>query len=322
MILTFLGAKMAKKKVKNRIVSNDRVFNMDVVEYWSSGIKRMNHDSDSVVAQGRVLYYAGGNLAIAYRALDGKMLVNGDEFGYDDDREDIIQKLQKTYGANTTSFNCLFEAGVRIGDHIDLEILDSHDDLNKIFKKGNKQFKDLEKNVPRGATLRIHRNYQKKTGKYTGAVWAKSLHRAGATLLKLGDRTFIASIDEDNYYVIECCKPVKTLVKAFRDLKPSKVRSWEKKNKTEAIRQGEWYFIPAPKSVKMREANSFADTALPMKSTDSKPHICSWIEEIKGRQYVSGYVHHDDHDTVMLGNDIYEALENTAVGSWSIEGVD
>jgi hypothetical protein len=316
-----MANKKAVKKVKNRIVSDEKVFNVDVLKYWESGKKVMCEQNDyELVAKGQTLHYVGQEDGpLAYRSLDGRLLINGDDEPWDEYRDDVVQDLQNYENANTTSFKCLEEAGISIDG--DITVVDSQTDFSQNILKKDKRFANAEKNVPKGATLTVQRNFNKKTGKYTGAIHTKRIHRAGAVLLKFDGKTFIASMDERNYYVIECSKPAKSLAAAFNTLKPAKVRRWEKANKEEAKRQGEWYFIPAPK-VKIDKEKGFSRVALPMKSDDSNAHVADRIQEIRKKQYVSGSIYHDDHDAVNLFDYVHEAIENTALNSWSIEGVD
>lgn len=318
------GTKIVKKKAKvvkrkKAIVSPDRVHNMDILNYWATGEKKMDYEPGfELISEGNILHYEGDEDAeIAYQDQNGKVLVNGDDYEWDDNREKVLEKLQKIEGSNTTSFECFDKAGIELND---IEVIDSQSDLNERIMPDNPKFKTVDKNVPKGATLTISRNFNKKTKKYNGKIWMKRIHRAGAILVKAQDKTYIASMDEDQYYIIECSKPSKTLVAAFNALKPAKVRTWEKKNSKEARRQGEWYFLPAPKSIKFSD-NSFCDMALPMKSDDSNAHTCSEYEEIKKKHYAQGDVCHNQHDTTYLA-EIHEAIENTAVNAWSVEGVD
>ena len=58
-----------------------------------------------------------------------------------------------------------------------------------------------------------------------------------------------------------------------------------------------------------------------MKSDDSNPHTCEEYAQIKKKNYIRGRVDHSQHDTLTF-IEIHEAIENTAVNAWSVEGVD
>ncbi len=313
--------KVARVVKRKRIEINpDKVFNMDILHYWSTGKKKISDVNDyELISEGDILYYQDGGDAIkaAYQDPSGRILINGDENSWSEDWEFVVERLQKIEGSVTTSFLCFEKAGINLKD---IYVLDSQTDLSIRIDKKDPGFKDASKHVPKGATLTNHRNYNKKTNKYTGAIWMKKIHRAGAILFVANDKTYIASMDETQYYIIELCKTAKTLVSAFNTLKPARIRTWEKKNNEEAARQGEWYFIPAPESIFIAE-DAEADIPLPMKSDDSNPHSCEEYLQINKKNYVRGNIDHDEHDTLTF-REIHEAIENTALNAWSIEGVD
>jgi hypothetical protein len=315
--------KVVKKRIpKKKVVINpdEKVYNINIMEYWRSGQEEPENLEDyTLIAEGRILHYEGAEeVAIALKDINGNVLINGDDYEWDDSRGMVVDKLQSNDDANTTSFKAFEQAGINLKDII---VIDSQSDMNEQYQKADKEFRTIDKNVPVGATLTILRKYNKATGKYTGAVWAKRVHRAGAILVTANDKTYIASMDDGQYYIIECNKSPKSLNAAFKALKPARVRKWEKDNKKEAKRQGEWYFIPAPKVKIIGNKNTFERTALPMKSNDSNAHLCDYIETIKKKHFVYGCIEHEDHDTVVL-NSVHEAIENTAINSWSIAGVD
>lgn len=312
-----------KKVAKVAEVKPERVYNIDVLEYWKTGKKEMTGDF-SLIAEGNKLFYNNGSdKLIAIIDKKKHIVINGDEEDWDDDREAIVEELQNQEKAITTSFECLDNAGI---DSDNMEVLDVTKDIHEKVEKKDARFANLENTVPQGATVTQYRNYSKKTRKHTGMVYLKRVHRAGGMLVKANNKTYVCSMDDDSYYAIELKTNPKTLNAAYTSLKPLKVRKWEKENKKHCQRQGEWYFIPAPK-VKIdatEEGPGFEDMALPMKSADSNAHTAEYYQQIKKKHYVSSSIAHDEHGTFYFDERtmVYEAVENLAVNSWSVQGVD
>ena len=106
---------------------------------------------------------------------------------------------------------------------------------------------------------------------------------------------------------------------AFKSLKPKRVIDYEKQSGKLAARQGEWFFIPVPD---MEATAMKKEKALPLQTKRGNKHIVDFYERSKDRHYCKGIVCHDEHDAVILGDALHEAIQNTALGSWSVQGVD
>jgi hypothetical protein len=311
---------MAKKKVVKQ--EEEIVCRVNVLEYFLSGKKEMDKTGDyDLWVKGNKLWFEGKESphVIAIKDASGKIAINGDEDDWEDDKDIVLEELQNQKNTVTTSFRCIESAGINLDD---IEIVHISEDLDKCWYKKDEGFADVEKNIPAGATLTVNRNYSKKTGRHSGAITYKRIHRAGSLLIKVANTYYICGQDDDSYFLSQLKTKPKTCLKAFQALVPSKVKAWEKKNGKQAERQGEWFFIPS--DVKLKEENWFEDTALPMKSDESHPHTPSYIQSVKGKQYVKGGVYHEEHQTTYLipNSQVFEAIESNHVDSWSVQGVD
>lgn len=312
---------MAKKKAVK--VVEEIVCQINILEYFITGKKIMDKTGDyDLWVKGNKLYFEGKEHphVIAIKDKKGNIAINGDEDDWEDEKDAVLEDLQNQKGTVTTSFRCLESADINLDD---VEIIHISEDLDKSWYKKDKGFADVEKNVPAGATLSVNRNFSKKTGRHTGAITYKRIHRAGSMLIEVKGIRYICGQDEDSYFLSQLKTKPKTCATAFAALVPSKVKAWQKKNGKQAQRQGEWFFIPS--DVKLKDDMWFEDVALPMKSKESNPHSPSFIQAVKGKQYVKGGVYHEEHKTEYLGKngkDVYEAIESNHVDSWSVQGVD
>ncbi len=296
---------MAKKKEDNRI------FKFDLAKFFRTGEKE---SEDGAFIEGDTLYVwedtdEKHKLTIGVKR--GKfILINGDELR-DDEAEELRDALQ--YGGKeeiTTSFICLENAGIELGE---IKVVKLTQDLSKYSTRGKEGFKDFEKNVPQGATYTAHRHGDENR------IQEKSYHRAGSMLFRYKDNSYICGMDGDSYFVSKLKTHPKSISAAFKSLKPRRVVAYEKKSGKQASRQGEWFFIPVldMEATKMKE-----DVALPLQEGVGNPHTVDRYEESKGRHYCKGDITHDEHSTMRLGEVLHEALQSTALNSWSVQGVD
>ena len=316
---------MAKKKVvKKKVVkkvSPDRVFNIDIFKYFTTGSKEisMERDYELIVEGNKLIFEKDQETILAVKDKRGNFAVNGDDLEYDMDRDEEIEKLQNLDNSITTSFEVLNQADIVLSD---FEIVDIAKDLYISLKPKDKGFKDLEKNVPQGATLSVYRNYIKKTNSHSGKVYLKKVHRAGSMLVKYKGVSYICGMDDESYFCSKLKGKPKTVDAAFKSLKPRRVLDWEKKANKTATRQGEWFFIPT--DVKMDSNKVLEEEPLPLKTPDSNAHDAKYYQKIKGRHYVKENIHHEEHGYTYLKpmTQVHEAIENLAKGSWSVTGVD
>ena len=125
-------------------------------------------------------------------------------------------------------------------------------------------------------------------------------------------------MDDESYFVTKLSKNTTTIDKAFQSLKPKEVQQWEKKNNAQARRQGEWFFLPT----ELVKVKGMKRKGLPLWKDGGNKHMADGYAVQDDRNYVKGDVTHTDHETEYLGDVIHEAIMNTALGSWSEQGVD
>jgi hypothetical protein len=314
---------MAKKKVVK--AKPERVYNFNMMEYFLRGYKGfdMTKDYDLIVEGNKLIFNKDSEDIIALKS--GKFIaINGDELEWDDDRDMVITELQQEDNAITTSFEIFNQANI---DMDKIEIITISKDFSATVKPKHHKFKDFEKNQEQGTEITIYRNWSKKTKSYSGAITAKSAHRAGCMLFKYKGAHYLCGMDESSYFCTELKNKSKTIDAAFKSLKPNRVYKWEKESGKQAYRQGEWFFIPAPKNFEFNEELCLIDLPLPMKNADSHTHTPDKLQSVgkkNQKHYVQGCVYHEEHNSLYLkpDNAIFEAIENTAVNSWSIDGVD
>ncbi len=298
---------MSKKAVVNR-VANLTVSNIDIVKYFRDGVEEK---TGHIHIRDNVLYCetVQAEEAVAVK-VDKYTLINGDDvdnlYGY---FSKCVEKLQDFEEDEiTTSFECIANAGVDLNK---LRVLEITQDLSKSVTTKDSGFKDFEKNIPQGSTYSQHPTNSDEPS-------LKRYHRAGSLLFKEGKHTYICSVDEDSYFVTKLPTNPKTIDNAFKALKPKKVQEWEKKNGI-AIRQGEWFFIP----VDIKKPKGMRRKGLPLLKDGGNKHIVSSYVRLGDINYVQGHITHVDHETMYLEEGVtYEAIMNTALGSWSVQGVD
>lgn len=136
--------------------------------------------------------------------------------------------------------------------------------------------------------------------------------------------------DEGTYFGVELPKLVKTLAEGFDILMPNDARG------KEFYRQGEWFFIKVPvKTVpEIRDCVGYnhrlneedVSFKLPIETEDSNIHSvsCSEFRVAQGGEvYVRNpYVEHNDHSALGTPDGWYIYRKNTALRSYSQEGVD
>ncbi len=217
-------------------------------------------------------------------------------------------------------------------------------DTGKRAKKGAK--------LQKGERLRGESDYDKKYH-----VWIlETVHYTGASLFKVGSKHFLFDLDRReleqqvfNPFLVQLFGPAETIAEAYEAMKPVQVREAEKSG-TELKRQGEWFFIKAPKDVQKRcnEIETLANVSL--RAGDNRPNECKAVgfdkdgkvvEVVKnthGRlgfhespddddlkmphtMYVTGRVRHTgrEHADLMLKG-FWIAVPNTATDSWQISG--
>lgn len=164
-------------------------------------------------------------------------------------------------------------------------------------------------------------------------------YRPGASLIKLKNiprKMFLCSMDNNQFYIVELNKAVKTIEEAFTQLKPPYL---QKNPHIEYIRQGEWFFIDITDHVDDRprrcwktfqkseplplldNGNAHTATRLEFFTTlDINPDFMNTGIDPR-TPVVMGRIRHPQHKPAVLIQDrIYIALKNTARQSWGATG--
>lgn len=306
-----------KKKVVKK--APERIQNIDLVKYFKTGEEELI--GDNVFIEGNTLKCITRNknsTSIDYSTpvaikIDEYTIINGDNISDSiGDFYEAVEDMQDSWDSKqiTTSFVCLENAGINIQK---MKVLEITEDMDVISEFGEKDFDDFEFHVPQGATYREYRNFDK-----CNKITEKRYHRAGCMLIRSGKHSYLCGMDEESYFVTKLLKNSTTIEKAFKSLKPKAVQQWEEKNKTKAKRQGEWFFLPTT----LEKVKGMRRKGLPLWKDGGNKHIADYYAIQDGRHYVKGNINHVDHKTIHFDNTIHEAHRNTALGSWSEQGVD
>jgi hypothetical protein len=329
-----MAKKVVKKRVQKKVVRKkvakkapERIQNIDLVKYFKTG--EVSHHDEWAFVEGNVISVITdcpkkGDATPAGIRVGDYTIINGDDV--DDDIGDfgeVVEQLQD-HGEKeiTTSFRCLQNAGINLQN---IKVLGITQDLDVRCNIGEKGFDDFESTVPQGATYREYDNSNNSNDYYDEddedeeiKIVEKRYHRAGSMLIREGKYSYICGMDEDSYFVTKLPKNTKTISDAYKSLKPKAVLAWEKKNNAIAKRQGEWFFLPT----KFEKIKGMRRKGLPLWKDGGNKHIPYGYAMQDGKHYVKGYVSHVDHQPMYLGKVIHEAVMNTALGSWSEQGVD
>ena len=147
---------------------------------------------------------------------------------------------------------------------------------------------------------------------------------------------FLASMDENHFYLCELPGPCETVTAALEKLKPKRLNTDKYK------RQGEWFFIDISDKIKGSLTKLYdiltPNLILPQKRNNSNPHAVTrggfifdlafkkpYIKPYKATDCICmGTVKHPHHNRLSLtGNkskSVWIALENRAIEAWSSSG--
>ncbi len=283
------------------MAKKNSIFNIDLTEFFGTG-KRVK--VGEMCIEENVLYYDAQILAVKSNNF---LVINGDELDteMEEERDALHNSGKKTI---TTSFECLENAKVKLEE---MKVINVTQDLDEEATTRSKKFKDFEKSVPQGAT------YSEDV--WEGKIQRKEYHRAGSMLIQYKGVRYICGMDEESYFVSKLQTSPQNVESAFKSLKPKRVVKYEKESGKVALRQGEWFFIPRSD---LEADNMIGDYALPLQTKGENKHIVEEYEESDGRHYCKGDVEHGEHDTLYLDDVLHEAVQSTALDSWSVQGVD
>jgi hypothetical protein len=124
-------------------------------------------------------------------------------------------------------------------------------------------------------------------------------------------RHFLAGMDERHLFITQLNDPAATVRQAHQALKSDEVRQAEKKVRSVAMRQGEWFLIPLRfdelASVEAVARGSVAPISRGKGIADGggffatgRPHVADEVIRVGAKAYVRGSIRHPDHATVTL----------------------
>lgn len=158
-------------------------------------------------------------------------------------------------------------------------------------------------------------------------------HRPQSAVITQDDRYFLSSMDNNGYFICELPHKCDAVNQAFNMLIPYQVKG---KNYQ---RQGEWFVIESPELPitifksgkeytqaqynKLFYKSMYRNYVLPHKDSGN-PHTATRGIYINGIHYISGQLRHPEHRMLKLSYAdnpvIFQAYENTAIGSWAASG--
>lgn len=190
-------------------------------------------------------------------------------------------------------------------------------------------------------------------------------HFTGATLFKVDGKTYLFDIDRReikhkifNPFLVQLTKSAKTIAEAYEILKPEDVKRAEKAG-LKVLRQGEWFFIPAPKfsppklnetekllaviggsrwgteqSIKrvfQKDAKNLEKKAqaafeksvkpIQLRAGQNRPNSVETGIVLNGETFVTGTIEHDGREHAPLKlTGWYQAVPNTSTRSFTITG--
>jgi hypothetical protein len=160
-----------------------------------------------------------------------------------------------------------------------------------------------------------------------GYAW----HRSGSLLFLHQGHTILLGVDEDAYFGVELADKAKTLEQAYESLIPKELR------KLNCPRQGEWFAVEQKEGMKRDDPRVLAilgedcgcaesGLALPIDNPDASLHLVAGTDVFVTKEGIPAhnpYVHHsDDEHADMELRGWYRFVRNTAIRSFSEQGVD
>ncbi|MBF0553236.1 MAG: hypothetical protein HQK96_01620 [Nitrospirae bacterium] len=187
------------------------------------------------------IYVTLNHKYVLAKKIKGVVFGNSSSLGTHSNRhpkaQELIQEALRDAGAVMIPFVVFKEAGLNIENL-------------KVIERGP------EENVKRITGYNNVEKKNEKGKKYTDKepVYG-TVHFTGSSLIELAGRQFLFDIDRNeikhfnfNAFMVELPKKVGTIKEAYESLKPPEVIK-ALKDGLDVKRQGEWFFIPAPKSL-------------------------------------------------------------------------
>ncbi len=276
--------------------------------------------SENVFAEGDTLFSYGRHFPMLVRHKDG-LILNADKYSV---TTSAHQSACAQYARLQLPFSALQAAGISTRDLSSMDIIDIAPERWDVL--GYTRYDtDNEK------TIRITVAQWNELPSMEKAIYSEyTERRPSATVIKHDNRYLLSSMDGQQYFICQLPKPATTVSEADEMLVPDAVKGKEYQ------RQGEWFFTKAysfPISLTVKHGTlsptklfKFIKAAmqkgfiLPQPHPDSNDHVATRGDMIDGTLYVTGCIRHPDHRMLKLGDDIFNAYENTALVSWSASG--
>lgn len=272
--------------------------------------------------EGNVLFSYGHHFPLCIKH-QGYFIINGDYYSVTTrQHQGVIQSGVRDHKSFTLSLSALRQAFPSFLRWQDIKVIDVSNEIHGAWRDYPGY---SENDIPMGATpwRRTHENEDGSRKSYI-----QSYHRPAIVLLKLQGllykRYILCGMDQNQYYVIWLPRACKNVHEAYEALKPQRIKEAEKQGVT-VKRQGEWFCIPhqTGKEAKKTYKTMKRDFTLPHQDGGNH-HICTRGYRKHGRNYFSGSIRHPQHRQLRVSKascpEIWEAIENTAKGSWSAGG--
>lgn len=315
--------------------------------------EEIRNSTRSIFSDRNVLYSYGKHFPLAVKREGNDNLLNGNEWVLaNGDKHSVTTSSHQRLTFEVfcdeprISFSALRAAGL---DYQTVKMVDFWSDCYKSLYNddaGRKLFSDADWNLfkeqmPIGAT------YYEEVRE--GITIRKTYHRIGAVLLQhpTAGVQYLCGMDERSYFIVQLRDTVSNIQEAFKSLKPQAVKDAEKLH-LGILRQGEWFFIPRGtrsgnndepwKKLGLRIKDFRHSQALPRKDDRSNRHMPTRLVKYHDclypcfliRYFCYGRVYHRQPDRNKRSGEhrilelrkgvIYEAVENTAINSWSAQG--
>jgi len=297
-----------------------------VVSSWEKGKVRKIR-SCTIKADEQALYSYGSHFPLVVRNPSGLMIGNGDRYGVTTSRHQgevrhLVQVLVPFTGLSGLS-------------------IDPFRDWIEMVEKQNDFYREV-------TTTRMNR----KTGKMEPFTYSR--HFLGGSLIRVyamidgkkseASRSIVCGWDTTGsgyngvFFMSEIAVRAKTFDEAIKSLKPDAVKKWEEQHHQDAMRQGEWFFLPVDGLPNGCTPTHHSIVMPQLKRVDGQLQRYPVLSGNRGtghhtapeimigpdgkQQYVRGMVRHQtsEHKVVRLGKVWHLAVENTAIASYGMGG--
>ena len=297
--------------------TNDEV----IAAYFAGDSGPYTSGNGNIYFEGRTLYSYGRHFPLAYHTRQGVYLLNGDRYSVTTAGHQSGTRTGARGKNNfTLSFGALEMARINFREVV---VIDYTKDQSGYGERGEGISDPAS--IPENAT--VHR--------MDGVI--TDWHLAASAVLEYAGKHYVAGMDEQSYFISELPGKVGTVDAAFQMLKPERI--WEVQVEgIEVKRQGEWFCFPVIVDTKaarttykqMKQGFDFPGDGNTHTATRGAfaSEIAFWKKyPLQGNDILfSGSIRHPEHRTLRVSKavkpEIWQAVRNTAVASWSVGGVD